>query len=170
MLQRLLLSVPLALAWIALTGIFSLESFVVGLVSSVLVTALIFPTLRVRHHRELRLWDRTSAAVQYTVILFRDIYLSAIDVARRVIDPNMPLKPGIIAIPTDYTPPADSVGLADVVAAVSAHGITITPGELVIGFEGNTVMYVHCLDVDASSANGAGNQAKRLALLRRILE
>ena len=53
-------------------------------------------------------------------------------------------------------------------SAFSAHGITITPGELVIDFDGSRAMYVHCLDVEASAASAPGAQAKRLKLLRRI--
>ncbi len=170
MIQRVVLSFPMALAWVALTGLLSLESYLVGLLLGFIILSLLFPEMKARSLQHLRLWDRTSAAVQYTLVLFRDIYLSALDVARRVIDPDLPVKPGIIAVPTNYVPPPDSASLGDIVAAVSAHGITITPGELVVGFDGNGIMYVHCLDVEASAANAADNQARRLALLRRILQ
>jgi multicomponent Na+:H+ antiporter subunit E len=166
--QRVLLSVPFALAWVLLTGMPTLESFFVGLFVSFLILLLVFPNLKPRASKELRLLERIVAAVQYTLILFRDIYLSAMDVARRVVDPNLPMKPGIILVSTDYTPASDENDISELVAAISAHGITITPGELVIGFAGRDKMYVHCLDVDASSANAPGNQAKRVALLRKI--
>ena len=57
----------------------------------------------------------------------------------------------------------------DVIAAFSAHGITITPGELVVDFDGARTMFVHCLDVEASAQSAPAAQAKRLQLLRRIL-
>lgn len=168
MIQRLLLSIPMAIAWMMLTGLLSLESFLVGMFVSFLILSLLFPNMKPRTLKELRLLERTWAAIQYTLILFRDIYLSAMDVARRVLDPALPMNPGIIVTPTDYAPKPDEADISELVAAISAHGITITPGELVIGFDGKDKMYVHCLDVDASSANAAGNQAKRLALLRKI--
>ena len=42
--------------------------------------------------------------------------------------------------------------------------------EIVVDFDGTQIMYVHCLDVVASSQVGDSNQAKRMALLQRILQ
>jgi multicomponent Na+:H+ antiporter subunit E len=55
------------------------------------------------------------------------------------------------------------------IAALSAHAITITPGELVVDFDGAKVMYVHCLDTEATSKTADPAQAARLKLLRRVL-
>lgn len=170
MIQRMLLSIPLAIAWMMVTGNVAIDSFLIGMLVSFLVLKLVFPKLRPRTLQDLRLIDRSWAAVQYTVILARDVFLSAVDVARRVIDPKLPMNPGIIAVPTDYQADPDDQIMGDLVAAVSAHGITITPGELVVEFDGNRTLFVHCLDVEVSSANASANQAKRLALLKRIFE
>lgn len=168
MIQRAILSIPLAIAWMLLTGVLSLESFLVGLAVSFIVLSMLFPTGSRRSWKELRLFERIFAAIQYTLILCRDIYLSAMDVARRVVHPDLPMNPGIILVTTDYKAMAGEQDMSQLIAAISAHGITITPGELVIGFDGNDKMYVHCLDVDASSANAVVNQAKRVALLQKI--
>lgn len=168
MIQRLLLATPLAIAWMLITSHVSVEAFAVGLLVSALILALLFPDLKPRPLHELRLRERTVAAIVYTVTLFRDIWLSALDVARRVVHPDLPMTPGLIEVPTGYSPGPDEPDLSTLIAAASAHGITITPGELVIGFEGNSRMVVHCLDTELSTANAASNQAKRLALLRKI--
>jgi multicomponent Na+:H+ antiporter subunit E len=162
MLRRALLAILLALLWMPLTGIISLESFGVGVVVSYLVLSLLFPE-SAPLPKNLRLLDRITASLQYILILCRDIVLSSLFVARRVIDPRIPINPGIIAVPVN-----DEGDSAETIAAVSAHGITITPGELVIDFDGQKVMYVHCLDVEVSAASAVENQAKRLKLLRRI--
>ncbi|MBX3084255.1 MAG: Na+/H+ antiporter subunit E [Anaerolineae bacterium] len=170
MLRRLAYAIPMALAWMLLTSMPTLEGFGVGLVLSIAVLTLLFsnepspiPTWR-------DLPSRVAAAVVYFVILLRDIFLAAIDVAKRVIDPAMPLNPGIIATATQFEPTTpEEEAVADTIAAISAHGITITPGELVVDFDGNKTMYVHCLDVVASSNVAESNQAKRLKLLRKIL-
>lgn len=127
MIQRILLSVPMAIAWILLTGIASIESYVVGLFISFLVLSLLFPNQKPRSLRELRLLERSLATIQYTLILLRDIYLSAMDVARRVIHPDLPMNPGIILVSTDYAPQHGESDIGELVAAISAHGITITP-------------------------------------------
>jgi multicomponent Na+:H+ antiporter subunit E len=153
-----------------LTAHISLESFAVGFILSFAILTLLLngspktnPPPTWRH-----LPNQAAAGVIYMLTLFRDIYFSAIDVAKRIINPAMPLNPGIIAVSTQM----DTSGIkdyhADTIAAISAHGITITPGELVVDFDGSRVMYVHCLDAVASDGVAASNQSKRIALLRRI--
>ncbi|MEP7289374.1 MAG: Na+/H+ antiporter subunit E [Chloroflexota bacterium] len=167
--QRLVLALFMGLAWMSLTLGVSLGNFIVGAILSFAILTLISSNQKSSTLTLRQLPQQLLAATMYTLILFRDIYLSSIDVAKRVIDPAMPLNSGIIAVSTQYTPTgSDGEATADTIAAISAHGITITPGELVVDFDGNQVMYVHCLDVVASSAVAESNQAKRLVFLRRI--
>lgn len=154
------LAVPMALLWMIVSSTFSAEGFLVGYV---LGFALLFmmKTENIKINWR-KLPDQTLALGIYTVTLLRDIWLSSVDVLKRVLDPALPMNPGIIAVPTqDETE-------SDFIAAFSAHGITITPGELVVDFDGSHTMYVHCLDIEASGQNADGAQTKRLALLRRI--
>jgi multicomponent Na+:H+ antiporter subunit E len=156
----LLLAVPMALLWMVISGSISLGSFVVGF-------ALGFAVLTLMKTENIQLeWrklpDQIAALFVYTATLMRDIWLSSMDVLKRVLDPELPMNPGMIAVPTQD----DSE--SDFIAAFSAHGITITPGELVVDFEGSHTMYVHCLDVDASGQSANAAQTKRLKLLRRI--
>jgi multicomponent Na+:H+ antiporter subunit E len=155
-----LLAVPMAGVWMLLTSSLTPDSFLVGW----LVGFAILFTMRVQNAaiRPRRLPSQILALAVYSVTLARDIFLSSIDVARRVLDPDLPLNAGIIAVPTQC--PEES----EVCAAFSAHGITITPGELVVDFEGAHTMYVHCLDVEASGKTAHEAQARRMAMLRRI--
>jgi multicomponent Na+:H+ antiporter subunit E len=157
-------AIPMALMWVLLTGRLTLDSFLVGYLVSF---ALLLGILRNHALREgmmgRSLPGRLVTLVVYTLTLFRDIFLSGIDVAKRVLAPTLLLRPGILAVPTQ-DPDEHAV-----VAALSAHSITITPGELVVDFDENRVMYVHCLDVEASAANADRAQVRRLEMLRRIL-
>lgn len=161
MIQRLILASLMACAWMALTARFALDAFVVGLLLGVAIlrltqesTTKIDPT---------KLPDQAAALLVYCLRLCRDIWLSAIDVAKKIVQPKLKLNSGIIAVPTqDETKDAN-------IAALSAHAITITPGELVVDFDGAEVMYVHCLDTEASSKTADAAQAARLKLLRRVL-
>src|SRR5215213_3411005 len=139
MLRRVVLAIPMALVWVPLTGTATLESFGVGLILSLAVLTLLFHNEQQEPLHWSRLPERTFAAVIYTLILFRDIYLSAMDVAKRIVNPAMLLRPGIIAVPTQCQPADETDGKAEVYAALSAHGITITPGELVVDFDGEQV-------------------------------
>lgn len=54
-------------------------------------------------------------------------------------------------------------------AALSAHGITVAPGELVVDFEDSHIMLVHCLDAEEAAKSIFEAQARRLRLFERIL-
>jgi len=168
MIQRILIALPFAVVWVLITAQVSLESFLIGWVVSFGIVELAFPRLRPRTLKELRFFGRGIAAFIYLVTLFWDVFVSSLVVARRIIDPKLPLKPGIIAVSVGREDGEAHETLDDVIAAFSAHRITITPGELVVDFDGNSTIYVHCLDVDASAATAVEDQARREAQLRRI--
>lgn len=157
-LNYLLLALPLALFWMILIGRVEPASFIIGYGLALATAFLVRPDLKVN---PVRLPGQIVALVIYTVVLFRDIVLSSIDVTRRVLSPNMPLKQGIIAVPTQDDD--------ELTAALSGHAITITPGELVVSFDDQRTMYVHCLDIDDSGPRLESDQTKRLGLLKRIL-
>ncbi|MFN8375048.1 MAG: Na+/H+ antiporter subunit E [Anaerolineae bacterium] len=161
MLEAIVLAIVLAVGWMIITANISLGSFVVGFVLGLAIVLLLKSQETKVNVRKLP--DQLWALVIYSVTLARDIWLSSVDVAKRVLNPDLPMKPGILRVPTQD--PNES----EVVAAFSAHGITITPGELVVDFDGKSVMYVHCLDVEASSQSAHNAQTKRLKLLNRIL-
>ncbi len=155
----------MALAWMPLTANFSLDSFGVGYVLSFAILWVLFYGGVPAKRPGQQLPAQAVAAVLYLLTLFRDIFISAVDVAKRVIDPKMPLAPGIIAVATQVG--EESADTADTLAAASAHGITITPGELVIDFDGSQTMYVHCLDVGASAQVAEANQTRRLSTSKK---
>lgn len=152
------LALPLALIWMLLNNQLTPDSFLVGyLLGAGVAAAAGAGRARLRGRTLPR---QAAALIVYSVILSRDIFLSGIDVARKALNPKA-LRPGILAVD-----PLDRRGLY---AALSAHSITITPGQLVVEFDHENTMYVHCLDVVASDSTVAGDQRKRLRLFKRIL-
>ena len=160
MLVTALLAVPMAVVWMVLTSSISADSFLVGFVFA----SAILLMLKVNKTKidPRRIPDQIVALAIYTLTLARDIFMSSVEVARVILNPNLPLKPGILKV---YTQDQRE---SDFTAAFSAHGITITPGELVVDFEGSHTMYVHCLDVESSAQTSVQAQARRLHLLNRI--
>lgn len=161
MLLRLLYVMSIALLWVIIVGQITLEVFIVGVAAGLgLVIALRPPMFSLR-------WQRVPgqifALILYVLALFRDIFFSGIDVARRVLSPNMRLKPGIIAVSTQ------DKERNPVILALSADYISLTPGELVVEVADDHLMYVHCLDVEASSMIADQAQAQRLRLLERVM-
>ena len=157
----MLIAIPLALFWMGITNQLTLESFFVGYVLSISGLMLFRPKPPSVYWRKLP--GQLAALLVFIVVLYRDILLSGIDLARRVLSSDMRLKLGIIAVPTQD--PQKS----QIVAALSADVVTLTPGELVVEIEDNHVMYVHCLDIEDAESHATAVQAKRLQLLQRIL-
>lgn len=163
MIQLLVLAVPLSLTWMVLTGQFTLVGFLIGYIPSLVI-------LRLSQINRFKIVTRRFPVQLfwfgvYVVRLGWDILLSSIDVAQRVLNPRMPINPGIVPISTQD--PSRNV----IISALSAHGITITPGELVVDFDEDqdVVMYVHCLDVDEMEPTLVPAQSERLTLIKRML-
>ena len=156
----LVYAAAISLAWVAITGTASLESLIVGLIVGLGVLLLRPDPIRLNARR---VPGQVVALAGYLLALLRDIILSGLDVARRVLSPDMRLKPGIITVSTQ-DPERDTT-----VLALSANYISLTPGELVVEVAEDHLMYVHCLNVDESEARAESQQAQRLAILKRML-
>jgi multicomponent Na+:H+ antiporter subunit E len=94
------------------------------------------------------------------LVVFGDAVKSGLVAARLVLDPALPVKPGIIAIPSD----CDS----ELATALSAHAITLAPGEMVIEVGKDGTMYVHALDATRAAEYIEDAQQQRRELLRKI--
>jgi len=157
----LAVSVLLSVVWIGVTARVNVESFLVGFAVSALVVSLI-GTRKQATAQLSRLPRQLFNLIVYTILSFIEIARSSFDVARRVLDPRLPLKPGIVAVPTQ------DEAQDEIIAALSAHAITITPGQLAVEFDDAKTMYIHCLDIE-SAATADQEQAARLERLRAIL-
>lgn len=100
------------------------------------------------------------AAAVYAWIVLWDVVFSGTKVARIVLRRRLALRPGIVAIPSGCR--------SELGQAISAHAITIAPGEMVIAIDEEGVMYTHCLDAE-EAAGAVAQQEKRRKLLARVL-
>jgi len=154
-------SLIIALVWMILSGRISLGSLLIGVIIGALLATLVgwwSAPLRLS-----QIPGRLAALIQYVLLLVWEVILSSLDVTRRVLSPGLPIKPGIIAVDTqDET-------RSPIIAALSADVITLTPGELAVEVEDDRILYIHCLDVEASAPSAANAQARRLKLFKRIL-
>jgi len=153
--------IPLAglvLTYLALSENVSFGNIIVGVVIAGIILSLLRPP------RSAVGWKRLpmalAALIGYVLILFWDLIKSGIQVARIVIDPRLPVQQGIIRIPSDSG--------SELGTAMSAHWITLTPGELVMEIDEEGGMYTHCLNVEASRKNASKSQHRRNRLIRKI--
>jgi multicomponent Na+:H+ antiporter subunit E len=157
-----LFALPLSLVFMTIGHQWSPAGFALGYLLSLVAVAVVNP--QVPRLNLAQLPGQVAWSLIYTGQLFWKILLSSVDVAKRVLAPAYVDKSGILAIPVQDK--------RAIVAALSAHGITVTPGEMVIGFEerrDGLYMLVHCLDLEASSRTAPGDQVQRLQLFGRIL-
>jgi multicomponent Na+:H+ antiporter subunit E len=149
-----------AAAYLALTGNLAFNNILVGLLIASIIAVLLRPTRSPVALRRMPgvLW----ALLRYAGLLAYDIVRSGVGVARLVLDPQMPIKPGILAVPSECE---TELGLA-----LSSHAFSVTPGELVVGVDQEGTLYVHCLDASHAQETIREAQALRRSLLSRILE
>jgi len=154
-------ALPMSLLWVAITGRVDLGSLFVGYIIGV-ITLVVLSGLGVRF--QTRFTPRQIVALlRYTALLFWNGLISSVQVALMLLRPKIELKTGIIALETgDHS--ADQR-----LAALSAHGLNMTPGELVVDFGEDGILYVHCLDLEVSRPHLESEQKQRIRLLRSIL-
>ena len=150
--------IPIWLLYLLLTGNWALNNLVTGFILAGLVVVLVRPAKRPFAWK--RLPDALLATALYLLRLLKELWISGFQVARIVLTPSLPIKPGIIAIPSECK--------SDLATALSAHAITLTPGELVIEIDDEGIMYTHVLDATHADEQVADAQRVRRDLLSRI--
>jgi len=156
----ILLTLILLGLYIALTINLQPSNLFLGGIISAMIIALLRPEPRQIALRRLplQLW----ALLRYMLLLAIDLIKSGVTVARIVLHPSMPIKPGIIAIPA----PCNN----DSALALSAHALTLTPGEMVVETGDDCTLYTHCLDATRSQEYIANAGRLRSQLLQKIIE
>ncbi|PLV59929.1 Na+/H+ antiporter subunit E [Thermotoga sp. KOL6] len=124
------------LVWLMLTR-FSYSELVVGIIVS-LIASMTF-----RKFHEIKFDRKLPMRVLYYLVFFLPVFVvemikANIDVALRVLNPRLPLKPGFVKIKTKLKGEASRLFLA--------NSITLTPGTLSVDVKKDTI-YVHWIDV-----------------------
>ena len=146
------------LVYVALTANLEWSNLVIGLLIATGITVLLRPPRGALELRRLPV--AVFALVRYLFLIILNAVKSGLVVARLVLDPALPVKPGIIAIPSG----CDS----ELATALSAHAITLAPGEMVVEIDESGVMYTHALDATQAAEYVAEAQHLRRDLLRKI--
>jgi multicomponent Na+:H+ antiporter subunit E len=146
------------LVYLALTANLEASNLVLGLLIAGGLTLLVQP--RRRRIDPRRIPRAMLALVQYIVIVVYDAIKSGLAMARVILDPALPIKPGIIAIPSGCS--------SELATALSAHSISLAPGEMVVEISDDGVMYTHTLDITHAADYVADAQRLRRELLRDI--
>jgi multicomponent Na+:H+ antiporter subunit E len=156
--HRLRATIPIFLLYLLISTNFEWRNMIVGALLAIFVTWLLQlqPQQMAWQRVPIALW----AGLRYFALLMWELFSSGIQVARIVLDPKLPIQPGVIAIPSGTQ--------SEQATALSAHSITLTPGEMVVMIDENNVMYTHCLDVSKADDLVTAAQARRRDLLDKI--
>ncbi len=132
--------------WIGFTNSFDVQELILGGVVSLGIVVLGLPkSLGENRACFLRF-------LAYLPLFFKNLVLSNIDVARRVLDPKLPINPGFVTIKTSLKEPYQRL--------ILANSITLTPGTITLDMDGEN-MLIHWLDVagDNEAENGEAIKA-----------
>jgi multicomponent Na+:H+ antiporter subunit E len=158
---RLQISLPLWAVYISLTqkSITDVPNIVFGAAIAIAVSFLFPP--RARPFDWSDLFPFFIGLLQYSWLVIKDMLNSAYNVAKIVLNPKLPIRPGIIAI--------DAGCKSELATALSAHAITLTPGEMVVAMDENGILYTHTLDIDRSEEHAEHVQSLRRNLLSKLV-
>lgn len=150
MMQLFRLTATMVCLWLLLSGYFKPMLLILGTLS-VLLVVFLSQRLRVLEHRGQPLYFRFLHIFNYWAWLLVQIFLSNVDVTRRVWSRKLDIKPTLRRITA--TPDTD-LG-----RVVYANSITLTPGTTAINFTPEDDILVHALHEDSLLQLEAGDMA-----------
>jgi len=155
--------VCLWLTWIALTGSLDFQELGVGAIVAAFVAVVSYELLFRGGMREKFEPKRWGYALAYLPAYIWAELKAHASVIYCILHPRMPIKPGIVRVPTELKSDFGITGLA--------NAITMTPGTLSVDVnEEKSALYVHWIDVKAIEPEETSRQIARPfeRFLRRI--
>lgn len=151
MLRKLLLFFVAFIIWSAFTWVPDQQEMIVGAVVSAGL-AVIFGEIFTIHPQKVFNPKRWIYLIIYVPFFLYYLIKANIDVAYRVINPWLPINPGIVKIKTELK--------SEIARAVLANSITLTPGTLSVDIIDDH-MYVHWIDVKSEDVEEASKMIAR---------
>jgi multicomponent Na+:H+ antiporter subunit E len=129
------------LLWMMLTASLDPAEMITGLVVAAVVT------LASRPHLALFSGLRLSPSailpfLTYLVVFIAALIRANLDMARRVLSPSLPIRPGVVEVKTELK---SSLG-----RLILANSITLTPGTLTVDLQGDSIL-IHWVDIPPGS-------------------
>jgi len=144
--------------WVLLNGTLAPQTLLVGIVAALAI--VVFYTDGMSFLSAYKPVPRSFVAtIQFLGYFLKELVRSNIALARIVLSPALPIKPGIVKVRTKLTSPMGRLLLA--------NSITLTPGTLSVELDGDW-LYVHWVTVEGTDSDVA--TAKIVAGFERYLE
>ncbi len=91
-------------------------------------------------------------SVIYVFVFFKELIVSNLDVARRVVNPKLPIKPGIVKVKTRLN--------SRIAKTILANSITLTPGTLTVDIQ-DQYLFIHWIEIKHDDLEGATEEIVR---------
>ncbi|MCK5696909.1 MAG: Na+/H+ antiporter subunit E [Gammaproteobacteria bacterium] len=146
--DRGVLFATLLLFWLMLNNSLALDSLLIGIVVSLIITILFCSGLS--FFTEFRFTPKAFVAgILYYIYFFKELIKANFRLAIIVLSPSLPINPGIVKVRTQLKSRMGRLMLA--------NSITLTPGTLTMELEGEWI-YVHCVNVTSTDTEEATAQ------------
>lgn len=136
--KQVVFFVVLMIIWLFLTWSLEIQQLIAGAVSSLILTLLlsrVYSDVPARAFNPVRwLWF-----ILYTIDFIYHCVKANLDVAYRVLHPDLPIRPAIIKVHTNLR--------TDIARTFLANSITLTPGTLTVDIMEDGDMYIHWINV-----------------------
>ncbi|HKK60622.1 MAG TPA: Na+/H+ antiporter subunit E [Salinivirga sp.] len=144
-------SVILFVFWVLLNNSIELINLLIGAGLSLMLSFLFCRSCNVFGDVKL-----TPGAFIYTIVylfvFLGELIKSNLDVARRVVSPALPIKPGIVEVKTSLQSPMARM--------ILANSITLTPGTLTVDMQDDQ-LFIHWIEVKTADQQQATEQIVR---------
>lgn len=160
MLHRLSLGLALCILWLLLSGhFFSALLLGLGLASAAAVVFIAHRMDVIDHegHPVHLGWRATI----YLPWLLGEIVKANIDVARRIIQPSMPIRPNLLRVKGSQKSELGNV--------IYANSITLTPGTVTVELE-DSLLSVHAITAEAAEEVLSGEMDRRVTAMEGHME
>jgi len=135
--RKLILFVALFAIWLALVWRTDRQDLIAGFVLA-LGIALVFGTVFLNEPKRFFVPKRWFLFLVYVPYFLYYCVRANLDVAYRVIHPDLPIRPGIVKVRTRLK--------SDLAKTFLANSITLTPGTLTVDIKGQD-FYVHWINI-----------------------
>ncbi len=154
--------ITLFILWLLLTDTFHSAEVWVGAFCSLIIAAFTYAAFTEKGLSNLNP-KRIFWLIVYIPYFFWEMTKANLDVAYRVINPRLPIKPGIVMVKTKMK--------SDIGKIAVANSITLTPGTLTLDVKGDK-MFIHWIWVKSDDVEKASELIPGVfeKILKRVFE
>ena len=138
--QKVILFFSALIVWSLFNWVPDPAHLLVGIFAAGIVALLLGDLVVERPHLLLHPKRYVYFLFIYVPVFLWEVLKANVDVARRVIHPNLPILPGIVKVKTTLQ--------SDIAITLLANSITLTPGTMSVDIDKDrAVLYIHWIDV-----------------------